>query len=186
MASPPEKKATPSKKEAEERKAFPRSDAAAQVVALNWLGLGEGVPEDARTQNKFAVFEISSLRDLSHPSAHTGALRKGEGEGQTRQVYATAEGELSLRGFSVQRQLPVTLLFHYSKKETSHDIPGAIEVTLRPNARVPLSEYDIQPRGPAGSVISEQLELIGREVGSVATILGTLELRKVGPSGKSN
>lgn len=186
MDAPAEKKSTPAKREAKETHSLPSSRSAATATAREWLGLGEDVPESERTKNKFAVFEIASLRDLSHPSAHTGARRKSEGKGQTRQVYATAEGELSLRGFSVERQLALTLSFHYSDQALAEEVPTSIEVALRPNARVPLSEYDIQPRGASGSVISEQLDLIGREVGSVATILGTIELRKVGPAGKSN
>jgi hypothetical protein len=158
--------------------AFPASAAAATESALNWLGLGEEVKPDDQNKNRSAVFEFHSLRELSHSSAHTGALRTGEGATQVRQVYATAEGELSIRGLSVERQLPLLLRFFYPEKSSAHSVPTSIEVGLRPNMRVPLEEYEIEPRGPSGSTLSEQLRLLGRSVGSSADVRGTVLWKK--------
>lgn len=150
-------------------------------LAKNWLGLGKDVTAEERTKNRSAVFEIQSLRALSHVTPHTGALRKSEGGEQTRQVLATAEGELSLRGYTVARQIEVTLLFHYSGAAAPGVVPRAVEVSLRPTLRVPLAEYRVEPRDESGNVLSEQLDLVGKIIGSQATITGKVQLSPAAP-----
>lgn len=154
--------------------------------ALRWLGLGENVAQETRLEHQVAVFEFGSLRSLSHTSAHTGSLRKTAGSGRARQVYATADGELSLRGLAVQRQFPTTLLFVFPDSETK--VPDSVEVTLRSGVTVPLSEYEIVPRGPDGHENAKRLGLIGSIVGSQAKIIGTLKFTRSGlsPAGKGH
>lgn len=168
-----------------EEKGQPSEDLSAEQVTrlgLNWLGLGSEVSAEDRTKNRSAVFEVQSLRALSHPAASSGALRKGTGEELVRKVQATAEGELSLRGLSVQRQLRVALHFRYEGKGGKDQLPQAIEVELRPSARVPLNEYEIAPRSAAGNLLSEELAVLGKTVGSAADIRGSIVLHLSPPA----
>jgi len=150
------------------------------LEALRWLGLGEKVAAGEREKNKSAIFEFHSLRSLSHQNSSAGALVKVDSSAKEgayrRQVHATFDGELSLRGFSVKRTVPATLLFDIPDKNAP---PRTIEVRLRGNVTVPLSEYEIAPRGPEGHLISEKQSLLGKEVGNLVQVTGSLELEKV-------
>jgi hypothetical protein len=148
--------------------------------ALRWLGLGAEVSDELKHENSLAVFQVNSLRGLSHPSARTGSLRSAPTGGTNRQVAATAEGELSLRGFSVSRSFATTLLFHYPSD--SADLPDSATVTIRSGAVIPLAEYEIAPRGPGGSLDTKKGALLGTWVGQRAHVTGTLFLSRAGVS----
>jgi polyisoprenoid-binding protein YceI len=149
--------------------------------ALRWIGLGDNVSLRDVERNKSAAFEFHSLRSLSHPSVHLGTLVRTEShaadQGTRRQIQATLDGDLTIRGLSVKRSIPVTLLFALSDKDA---LPSTIEVRLRGSVSVPLSEYEIAPRGPEGHLISEKQNLLGKEVGSQVQVTGALELEKTG------
>lgn len=174
----------PEKAELEAR--APELYSTATKEALEWLGLGEHVTAKERRQNGTAVFEFDSLRALSHPSARTGSLRKSKGPRHVRQVYATADGELSMRGLAVRRQFPTTLLFHFPDEQSQ--LPDNVEVTLRSGATIPLAEYEIVPRGPDGHENARRRDLIGEIVGSQVKVTGTLEFSRPGvsPTPESN
>lgn len=146
------------------------------LLAQQWLGLGARAPD--REQLAQASFVVRSARALSHPSAHAGAHRKREDKkpGEARKVFVTAVGELKMRGLSVDRHIQLTLHFIYPEKAVRGSVPEKITASLRGNIHVPLAEYEIKPRDAAGHVISDQLSLLGKVLGTVAKVSGTIEL----------
>lgn len=146
--------------------------------ALRWLGLGAGVSQKDRKDNSVGAFQFDSLRSLSHPSAHVGALRRSKTGGAVRQIIATAEGELSLRGFSVSRSFATTLQFHFPS--TDAKLPDSVEITIGKGAVVPLAEYEIAPRGPSGNLDAQKSGLLGDLVGRDVHVTGSLFLSRVG------
>lgn len=148
--------------------------------ALRWLGLGAEVDAEAKHDGKAAVFEFESLRALSHTSARAGARRKKDSAGERRQVYATANGELAMRGLSVGRRLATTLHFDYPEEAQRDALPERVTVTLRRSMSVPLAEYDIVPRGPKGNEVVMKRDWLGRWIGTSAKISGSVSLEKVG------
>ena len=144
-------------------------------LAHQWLGLDAQVPHHEK--NRRATFVIESARDLSHPNAYSGALRKPEdgAAGEVRQVYLSAVGQLKMRGLSVDRLISLTAKFYFPKSTKRGSVPSKISISLRGATHVPLAEYEISPRDAAGHVISEQLDLLGPVIGSVAKMSGTIE-----------
>ncbi len=167
----------PTPKDAETKDRAPELYDDATLEAQRWLGLGEDVAADVRTERGRAVYEFDSLRSLSHQSAHIGSIRKSEKPGKNRQVYATSDGELSLGGLSVKRQFSTTLLFHFLEED---EVPDSIVVTLRAGVVIPLSEYEIVPRGPDGHENAQRKSLIGDVVGSRVTVQGSLRFVRPG------
>lgn len=147
----------------------------ATAEALRWLGLGTKVPAKLREEHASAVFEFDSLRALSHSSARQGAPRSSP-SGSMRQVFATAEGELSLRGFSVSRSFATTLEFHFPTADA--ELPDSLVVTLRAGAVIPLSEYQIAPRAPDGTLDTGKTSLLGNLVGNQVHVTGTLSFKR--------
>ncbi len=150
--------------------------------AKRWLGLGEKVAD--QEHNAKAVFTIESARDLSHPRANAGAVRKVDEAHQefkqVRLVDATVVGTLTLRRLSVTRTIPVRLLFFYRESEINRDtVPELIEVRLRGKLAIPLLEYEVKPRDEAGHVIAEHLRLLDYWVNDTARITGSVQLEKV-------
>ena len=152
-------------------------------LAHQWFGLGSQVPH--HEENRQAVFVVESARDLSHPNAYSGALRKREdgAVGEVRQVYLSAVGQLKMRGLSVDRLISLTAKFYFPEPAKRGSVPSKIGISLRGATHVPLAEYEISPRDAAGHIISEQLDLLGPVIGSVAKMGGTIEfLPKSEPS----
>lgn len=160
-------------------------------LARQWLGLGAQVPQ--REENRRASFVIESARHLSHPHAYAGALRKREdgAPGEARQVYLSAVGQLKMRGLSVERLISLSAVFYFPESTEregpgrKNSVPDKITVSLRGETHVPLAEYEISPRDAAGHVITEQLDLLGPVIGSVAKMSGTIEfLPQVAPGAR--
>lgn len=146
--------------------------------ARRWLYLGSKVSAAERDRAALARFTIHSLRDLSHPGASSGArLSSKSAEGlEIRQVRVTAIGELSWRGLSVHREVPLVLRFQFESPLSDGSTPVALEVGLHGNLLVPLAEYEIEPRDEAGHSQSNEQKLIGQVVGSNTRIRGELQL----------
>jgi len=161
----------PGKKKRKKSAPLPPVSAQWTSEALRWLGKS--------SDERGATFRIDSARALSHPRAAMGPLRKSEALGRVRQVYATADGRLTIRGLSVARQIPLLVRFEFPEGEAS-PIPKRVEVLIRNSARIPLAEHEIEPRDESGHAISEQKKLLGREVGNTARVSGSLifELKK--------
>jgi hypothetical protein len=149
-----------------------------RAEALRWLSLGSEVSADERQRAATATFNIKSLRDLSHPSPSAGAFLKSKSGGgfDVRQVRVHAIGELSWRGLSVHREVPLLLRFQFKSPLSDGDAPVGLEVGIHGSFLIPLSEYGIEPRDEAGHSESEARALIGREVGSNARIRGEVRL----------
>ncbi len=148
--------------------------------ARNWLGLGKDVAQSKRFPT--AKFVIESARDLSHPRADAGAMRRpseGSSYKSVRVVDGTVVGTLSLNHLSVARTVGVRLLFFYDEGTVSRETqPNAIEVHLRGNLGVLLSEYEIGPRDAAGHELSELSAVLGHWVGDTALVSGQLTFQK--------
>lgn len=144
--------------------------------ALRWLGLGSGVAQATRAAHSSATFAFDSLRGLNHPSAKAGALKHSTEGGSTRQVLATVEGDLSLRGFSVRRNFATILHFHFP--DSQDESPDSVRVSLKGSAVIPLSEYEIAPRGPDGSLDTRKNAILGEQVGRDIHVTGTIHLKR--------
>jgi hypothetical protein len=149
-----------------------------RAEALRWLSLGSKVSVEERERATTATFTIESLRDLSHPSPSAGAFLKSKSGGgfDVRQVRVHAIGELSWRGLSVHREVPLLLRFQFKSPPSDGDAPVGLEVGIHGSFLVPLAEYGIEPRDEAGHSESEERALIGQEVGSNARIRGEVRL----------
>lgn len=141
---------------------------------LRWMNLGEKVPDPLRERHALSKFVFRSARDLSQPAAHLGGrtMMDKESPAETRKVYLTSVGELSLGPYSVHRELPLTVEFHFSEAPSRGSPPDQVDVTLRGSVRVPLSEYQISPRDDAGRVMTDRLSLLGSLIGSSALVSG--------------
>ncbi len=146
--------------------------------ALRWLGLGHRAPSE--TEYRYAEFTLDGLHTLSHETPYSGSIRSRDdgAKGQVRRVSAEVRGKLQMRTFSVERSVPVWILFYYDQSATPELQPEKIVVELRGKLGVPLAEYEIVPRDDAGHVVSDQLTLLGQEVGKIARISGSLALRR--------
>lgn len=148
-----------------------------RAEALRWLSLGSEVSAEERQRAATATFTIESLRDLSHPNPSAGALLKSQSAGfEVRQVRVDAIGELSWRGLSVHREVPLLLRFQFKSPPSEGEAPRGLEVAIQGNFLVPLSEYGIEPRDEAGHSESEERSLVGQVVGSSARIRGEVTL----------
>jgi hypothetical protein len=131
-----------------------------------------------RAKSSVALFELQGVRDLSHRSAQAGPRTQGLGGTAIHRVTGTADGQLSLRGFSVRRRIPVAIRFHYAAND-KEATPQMIEVILAGDLQIPFGEYEIAPRSADGTVISDLVPHFAKEGAANALVSGQLTLDHV-------
>jgi len=89
---------------------------------------------------------------------------------EVRVARADLVGSLTLNQRKVTQPYSVRLQFHYPAKATPGVPPSRIVVETRRAIRIPLSQHDIEPRNAEGQLLSQDLKLLGDQVGSVAQV----------------
>lgn len=166
-------------------------DRLASARARNWLDVGVDRPEAERDRLRWARFEISAVSEASADRAHEGKAVGEEGartagsggssvaaseEAEIREVRLTTQGTLLLHGFRVELSVPVRLRFHYQKPAAEGAKPQQIELESLAPVPVSLQVHDIKPRDASGTLIAEELPLLGREIGPEARVSVSLLL----------
>ncbi|HVJ17797.1 MAG TPA: hypothetical protein VM686_20385 [Polyangiaceae bacterium] len=115
--------------------------------ALEWLDLGEAQPPTARERYGQARFELSGL----------GRLSEGKRSGSWQ---ATASGQLSLHGFRVPIEQPISFELSAEKVVIRSQRPLLVK----------LAEHDLKPRNAQGQLVSTELSLLGTRIGREARV----------------
>jgi hypothetical protein len=135
--------------------------------AREWLQLdpreGEIAAEQAE-RNRFPRFTIERLEKASANSI--AAL-----SGATRDVGATARGELLLHGRQNKKSVNVALRFEYSGDQVQ-----SLSVKTSEPFKVALEEYDIHPRSKAGKMLKTISEALAGPLGKKVAQEASIEL----------
>lgn len=145
--------------------------------ARTWLEVADGeegkLPDDVKLGNRFAVYAIRSLENLSATDLTKVAPTK-DGADELRTVTATTKGELLIHGHKVDREADVEVVFRYAPGESA-DKPKSIAIKSRKPLRATLAEHDVKPRDGLGKLAKGAFNLLGTKVADVADV--TLDLR---------
>jgi hypothetical protein len=142
-----------------------------------WLEVADGeegkLPDDVKLANRYAVYAIRAVRNLSASDLTKVAATK-DGADEIRTVTATAKGELLIHGHKVDREADVEVQFRYAPG-ASADKPKSVAIKTNKPFRAALAEHDVKPRGSLGQVAKAAFNLLGTKVADMADI--TLDLR---------
>lgn len=145
--------------------------------ARTWLEVADGeegkLPEDVKTANKYAVYAIRSVDNLSAPDITKVAPTK-EGEDEVRTVTATTHGEFLVHGHKVEKDADVEVAFHYAPG-AAPDKPKSLTIKTKKPMRAILAEHDVKPRDGFGKLAKGAFNLLGTKVAETADI--TLDLK---------
>jgi hypothetical protein len=145
--------------------------------ARTWLEVADGeegkLPDDVKTANKYAVYAIRSIDNLSAPDLTKVAATK-DGADEVRTVTATTHGDFLIHGHKVERDADVEVAFHYAPGSAA-DKPTFLTIKSKKPLRATLSEHDVKPRDGFGKIAKGAFNLLGTKVAEVADI--TLDLR---------
>lgn len=147
------------------------------VHALTWLEVGDGekgkLPDDLKSANKWAVYAIRSVDNLSATDLSKVAATK-DGADEVRTVTATTHGELLIHGHKVDREADVEVQFRYVPGSPA-DKPKALTIKSKKPLRAKLEEHEVKPRDGVGKIAQGAFNLIGSKVAEIADI--SLDLR---------
>lgn len=147
--------------------------------ARDWLGLGMQAPAEERKRNRYARFEVTELRSLSALLPHAGAALEAHGTKAARKISATARGRLHLRGFSVEHELELSLVFHYEGKALPSERPQRVSLESRVPLRIGRAEHGIFARTPEGHLAPSLSPGSDEQVGGLIFARGQLALQLV-------
>jgi hypothetical protein len=128
--------------------------------AHTWLEVIVGGKVDEA--NRWAVFAVRSLDDLSATDLSKIATVPAGGDEVMRVVTATVHGEVLLHGHQVNRDVPVELTFRYPQGAPPSATPRALEVKTRQPMRLVLKEHEIVPRDPIGMALEWSASLVSK------------------------
>jgi hypothetical protein len=145
--------------------------------ARTWLEVADGeegkLPDDVKAANKYAVYAIRSVDNLSATDLTKVPATK-DGADEVRTVTATTHGEFLVHGHKVDRDADVEVAFHYAPG-AAPDKPKALTIKSKKPLRATLAEHDVKPRDGFGKIAKGAFNLLGTKVAEVADI--TLDLR---------
>ena len=153
-------------------------DSAQTGHALTWLEVAdaekEKLPDEVKTQNRYAVFAIRSVdglnaSDLSKVEASTS----GSGD-EVKTVSLVAHGEFLLHGRKMNKDIPLEVSFRVASGSAKDAIPTQIDVTTKSPFSVILAEHDVKPRDSFGKIAKGAFNLFGTKVAETAKI--TMEM----------
>jgi hypothetical protein len=146
--------------------------------ARTWLEVADGedgkLPEDVKTANRYAVYAIRSVDNLSATDLTKVPATKDPGGDDVRTVTATTHGEFLVHGHKVEREVEVEVAFHYAPGGTA-DKPKSLTVKTKKPMRATLAEHDVKPRDGFGKLAKGAFNLLGTKVAETADI--TLDLK---------
>lgn len=125
-----------------------------------WFGIDDGEPAAEREKNRWALFSVTDVKDVSATDVSTLS-------GASRKVTATIGGELLVHGRKVPKTVQIEATFEYNG-----DHLDALSVkTLQP-LTIALKEHDIRPPDASKSeqVLQNWLGLFGKKVAEEAPV----------------
>ncbi len=145
--------------------------------ARTWLEVADGeegkLPDDVKAANRWAVYAIRSVDNLSATDLTKVAPTKKDAD-EVRTVTATTHGEFLIHGHKVTRDADVEVRFHFDPGSPPEK-PKFLVITSRKPLRATLAEHEIKPRDTFGKIATKALNLLGTKVAEVAEV--TLDLR---------
>jgi hypothetical protein len=145
--------------------------------ARTWLEVADGeegkLPDDVKSANRWAVYAIRSVDNLS-ASDLTKVTPSKDGADEVRTVTATTHGEFLIHGHKVDRDADVEVQFRYAPGSTP-DKPKSLTIKSKKPVRATLADHDVKPRDGFGKIAKGAFNLLGTKVAEVADI--TLDLR---------
>jgi hypothetical protein len=147
------------------------------VHARTWLEVADGeegkLPDDVKATNRYAVYAIRSIDNLSATDLTKVPATK-DGADEVRTVTATTHGEFLIHGHKVDREADVEVQFRYAPGSPA-DKPKSLSIKSKKPLRAKLEEHDVKPRDGLGKIAKGAFNLLGTKVAEVADI--SLDLR---------
>lgn len=144
-------------------------DRDASTRARNWLGLGASVPEARRDRLRWARFQLKRVVQVQPRS-----LRRGPDPDAGRDAMSVRMrvlGDLVLHEVKAERELAITLGPASAEDQAP---PGALVIETGRSLVVPLATHGIEPRDSTGTLLSQELKLLGKAVGREARVSARL------------
>jgi hypothetical protein len=150
-------------------------DAAQTKHALTWLEVGEIATPEQKEANRWAVYAIRSIDQVSATDI-TKVLPLKEGAEDVRVVTLTAKGDFLLHGHKVEnREAQLEARLHYPSGAAADSKPSLIELKSKAPLRVTLAEHDVKARDTFGKLATKGLDILGTKVATVADV--SIDLR---------
>ena len=173
------------------------------ITAQNWLNVGASLPEASRERRRWATFLLEKVEHTGVDAAHEAPVARqamkdleqaanaespdaglsdasAEPPSMPSEIRATRArllGSLEMNNRRVTQHYEVELQFLYPARATPGLTPDVIVVNSTQAVRIPLAQYEIQPRNAAGVLIASDLKLLGSEVGRVAKLKFSLRFK---------
>jgi hypothetical protein len=130
--------------------------------AHNWLEAGDLVSPEIKETNRWAIFSIREVNELTIsdlskvPVTHVGVE-------DVRSVLAIAKGDFFLHGHQV--------VFHYATGEASTAMaPTKLEIRTKAPIHVVLADHDVKPRDNLGKLAQASFSILGTKVAETADV----------------
>ena len=149
-----------------------KKDESQTTHAKTWLEVGDGedgkLPDELKNQNRWAVYAIRSIDNLSATDLTKVAATK-DGADDVRTVTATTHGEFLIHGHKIDVPADVEIAFHYPSGGAA-DKPTSLVVKSKKPFRTTLTDFDIKPRDGVGKIAKGAFNLIGTKVAETADV----------------
>ena len=149
-----------------------KKDETQTTHARTWLEVGDGedgkLPDDLKNQNRWAVYAIRSIDNLSATDLTKIAPTK-DGSDDVRTVTATTHGEFLLHGHKIDVPADVEIAFHYPSGGPA-DKPTSLTIKSKKPFTTTLSDFDVKPRDGVGKIAKGAFNLIGTKVAETAAV----------------
>ncbi|WP_394850801.1 hypothetical protein LZC95_25505 [Pendulispora brunnea] len=142
--------------------------------AAGWLEVGDAVSADVREANRWAVYSIRSIDELSASDVTKVAPVK-QGADDVRVVTLMSHGELLLHGHKADKVVPLEARFHFPSGAAADARPTSIEIVTKSPLKITIAEHDVKPRDNLGKLAKRAFGLLGTKVADVLDV--TFELR---------
>lgn len=170
--------------------------------ARAWLGVGTSLPEAVLERQRWAVFTIERVTELTQSRAELGELVRApfgdtpdvaapdaalDGSDsqqaqsgpprETRRIRFNASGALELHSFRVPASAALRADFQYAGPAQPGAVPERVLVATEQPLRVALDAHDIKPRSATGVLIAQDMKLLGTSVGRTARVSVEVRLK---------
>ncbi len=146
--------------------------------ARTWLEASDTVSADEKEKNRWVVFAIRSIDNLSAPDLSKVVATK-EGGDDVRTVTLTAHGDFLLHQRKADKVANLEVKFHYPAGAAADSKPTSIDIKSKEPLKVTLADHDVKPRDTVGKIAKDITGLVGK-VADVADV--TIDL-KATPAG---
>jgi len=129
--------------------------------AHNWLQVGDAATAEEKAANRYTVFAIQSLDNLSAPDVTKVAPTKQDNE-DIRTITATVHGEFLLHGHKATKDVPIEARFHYPAGAKADSHPTRIDIKSTAPLKVTLKDFDVHPRDNFGKLTAWTTRLVSK------------------------